>query len=203
MTRRWPRRGLYLVTPESLPDRALIARLLPHAACLQYRNKQAQGDIRREQAAALRALCEDAGVAFIVNDDVALAAAVGADGVHLGEHDVDIAQARVRLGDAAILGSSCYDDRARADVAARAGADYIAFGAFFPSPTKPNARRATPQLLRDAARLGLPRVAIGGITPDNAAPLVAAGADLIAVISGVFDAPDPVAAARACAALFD
>ena len=89
------------------------------------------------------------------------------------------------------------------EAAARAGADYVAFGAFFRSPTKPNARRATLHLLHDAARVGLPRVAIGGITPDSAAPLVAAGADLIAVISGVFDAPDPVAAARACAALFD
>ena len=91
----------------------------------------------------------------------------------------------------------------RAERAAADGADYIAFGAFFPSSTKPNARRATPRLLRDAADFGLPRVAIGGITPDNAAPQVAAGADLIAVISGAFDAPDPVAAARACAALFD
>lgn len=203
MTRRWPRRGLYLVTPEPLPDLALIARLLPHAACLQYRNKHAQADVRREQGAALRMLCEDAGIAFIVNDDIALAAAVGADGVHVGEHDAGIARARAQLGDTAIVGSSCYDDLARAEAAARDGADYIAFGAFFPSPTKPNARRATPQLLRDAARIGLPRVAIGGITPDNAGALVGAGADLIAVISGVFDAPDPVAAARACAALFD
>jgi len=203
MTRRWPRRGLYLVTPEPLPDMALIARLLPHAACLQYRSKLGAPDERHRQASALRALCNDAGVAFIVNDDVELAAAVGADGLHLGEHDADIAMARARLGPAAILGSSCYDDLTRAEAAAHAGADYVAFGAFFPSPTKPNARRATPQLLRDAVRLGLPRVAIGGITPDNAEALVAAGADLIAVISGVFDAPDPVAAARACAAFFD
>jgi thiamine-phosphate pyrophosphorylase len=203
MTRRWPRRGLYLVTPESLPDPALLARLLPHAACLQYRSKQAPADARLSQAAALRASCSEAGVAFIVNDDVELAAAIGADGVHLGEHDADLASARAKLGPDAILGSSCYDELARAEAAVRVGADYVAFGAFFPSPTKPNARRATPQLLRDAARFGLPRVAIGGITPDNAAPLVAAGADLIAVISGVFAAPDPVAAARACAALFE
>jgi thiamine-phosphate pyrophosphorylase len=203
MTRRWPRRGLYLVTPEPLPDLATIAGLLPYAACLQYRSKQADADSRRRQALALRAWCADADVAFIVNDDVALAEAVHADGVHLGEHDADISAARARLGAAAIIGSSCYDDIARAEAAARAGASYIAFGAFFPSPTKPNARRATPHLLRDSARFGLPRVAIGGITPDNAAPLVAAGADLIAVISGVFEAPDPIAAARACAALFD
>ena len=203
MTRRWPRRGLYLVTPEPAPEMALIARLLPYAACLQYRSKHADADTRRWQALALRAACTEAGVAFIVNDDIALAEAVQADGVHLGEHDADIPAARARLGDAGIIGASCYDDLARAEAAVRAGASYLAFGAFFPSPTKPNARRAMPRLLRDAARFGLPRVAIGGITPDNASPLVAAGADLIAVISGVFEAPDPVAAARACAALFD
>jgi thiamine-phosphate pyrophosphorylase len=203
MTRRWPRRGLYLVTPEPLPELACIARLLPHAACLQYRSKQARPDTRRRQALALRALCAEAGVMFLVNDDVVLAETVSADGVHVGEHDVGVAEARARLGEAAIVGSSCYDDLARAEDAVRAGASYVAFGAFFPSSTKPHARHATPQLLRDAARFGLPRVAIGGITPDNAAPLVAAGADLIAVISGVFDAKDPVAAARGCAALFD
>ena len=203
MTRRWPPRGLYLVTPETLPDLALVARLLPHAACLQYRSKGADGALRRREASALHALCMSAGVPFIVNDDVALAEDLDADGVHLGEHDPDLEQARARLGADAIIGSSCYDDLARAEAAAHAGASYLAFGAFFPSPTKPNARRATPQLLRDAARFGLPRVAIGGITPDNAGALVAAGAELIAVISGVFDAPDPVAAARACAALFD
>lgn len=202
MTRRWPRRGLYLVTPEAVPDMALIARLLPHAACLQYRSKQADADTRRQQALALRAACTEAGVAFIVNDDIALADAVRADGVHLGEHDDAVAAARIRLGDAAVIGASCYDDLARADAAALAGASYLAFGAFFPSPTKPNARRAMPELLREAARFGLPRVAIGGITPDNARPLVAAGADLIAVISGVFDAPDPLQAAHAYQACF-
>ena len=203
MTGRWPRRGLYLVTPDPLPDAALIARLLPYAACLQYRSKQDDDVVRRREAAALQALCTTAGILFIVNDDVALAEHLNADGVHLGEHDAALGQARARLGADAIIGSSCYDDLARADAAARAGASYVAFGAFFPSPTKPNARRATPSLLRAARDLGLPRVAIGGITPDNAAPLVDAGADLIAVISGVFDAPDPVAAARTCAALFD
>ena len=205
MTGRFPplRRGLYLVTPDPLPERALLARLLPFAACLQYRGKRADGATRRREAEALQALCAQAGVPLIVNDDVALAAVIGAAGVHLGEDDGDLARAREALGADAIVGSSCYDDPARAEVAARAGASYVAFGAFFPSPTKPRARRATPALLRDAARLGLPRVAIGGITPDNAAPLVAAGADLIAVVSGVFSAPDPAAAARACAALFD
>src|SRR6476469_7990275 len=125
MTRHWPRRGLYLVTPEPLPDMALISRLLPHAACLQYRNKLGAPDERLRQAIALRAVCNDAGVAFVGNDDVELAAAAGADGLHLGEHDVDIAAARARLGPAAILGSSCYDDLARAEAAADAGADYV------------------------------------------------------------------------------
>ena len=203
MSARWPRRGLYLVTPEPLPAPAVVRGVLPHAACLQYRSKQADAGTREREALALRAACARAGVAFIVNDDVALARKVGAEGVHLGERDDDIAAARALLGPDAIIGGSCYDDLARAEAAARAGASYVAFGAFFASPTKPHARRATTALLRDAAALGLPRVAIGGITPDNAAPLVAAGADLIAVISGVFAAPDAVAAARACAALFD
>src|SRR5690606_6346864 len=144
----------------------------------------------------LRTACAGAGVTFIVNDDAALAAELRADGVHLGEDDGGIAEARALLGDDAIIGVSCYDDIERARSLAAQGADYLAFGAFFPSPTKPQARRASPQQLRDSATLGLPRVAIGGITPGNARPLVDAGADLVAVISGVFDAPDPVQAAR-------
>lgn len=203
MSVRWPRRGLYLVTPEPLPPAAALQQVLPHAACLQYRSKHADAATRSREALALQALCAQAGVAFIVNDDIALARSTGASGVHLGEHDGDVAAARALLGPAAIIGSSCYDDLARAKAAAHAGASYVAFGAFFPSPTKPHARRATTSLLREAAALGLPRVAIGGITPDNAGPLVAAGADLIAVISGVFAAADPAAAARACAAFFD
>ena len=199
------RRGLYLVTPDDPRRDALLARvqpLLPACACLQYRNKHADAALRRAQATALADACRAAGVPVIVNDDARLAADLGA-GVHLGEHDGSVEAARALVGDDAIIGVSCYDTLERAHAAAAAGADYIAFGAFFPSTTKPNARRATPALLRDAARLGLPRVAIGGITPDNARPLVDAGADLIAVVSGVFDAPDPLAAARACQALFE
>lgn len=198
-------KGLYLITPDEADSARLLARvepLLPFTACLQYRNKAADAALRARQAGLLQAVCAEAGVPLIVNDDAALAAAVGAEGVHLGEEDGDIAVARASVGDA-IVGVSCYDDLALAEHAAAMGADYIAFGAFFPSPTKPNARRASPDLLRDSARLKLPRVAIGGITPDNARPLVAAGADLIAVISGVFDAPDPIHAARAYRALFD
>lgn len=198
-------RGLYLITPDEADDARLLARvapLLPFATWLQYRNKAAGLALRARQAAALQPLCAAAGVPLIVNDDVALAAAVGAAGVHLGEDDGDLAAARARLGAHTIIGVSCYDDAGRARTLAAAGADYLAFGAFFPSQTKPGARHAPPALLRQAAPLGLPRVAIGGITPDNAPALVAAGADLIAVIGGVFDAPDPIAAARACRALF-
>lgn len=199
-------RGLYLITPDDADTPRLLARVaavLPHAALLQYRNKAADAALRRIQADALAALCRDHGVPLVINDDAALARAVGAAGVHLGEDDGDIAAARNLLGADAIVGVSCYDDLSRAGSAAAAGAGYIAFGAFFPSTTKPNARRATPGLLRDSAGLGLPRVAIGGITPDNAPELVDAGADLLAVIGGVFDAPDPVAAARTIRALFD
>jgi thiamine-phosphate pyrophosphorylase len=198
-------RGLYLVTPDE-PDTgrllASVAPLLAHATWLQYRNKTAGAALRAAQAAALQALCAAAGVPLVVNDDPALAAAVGAAGVHVGEHDAAIAAARALLGRDAIVGASCYDDDARARAAASAGASYLAFGALFPSTTKPVARQATPALLRAATRHGLPLVAIGGITPDNAAIAITAGADLIAVIGGVFDAPDPVGAARALQALF-
>lgn len=198
-------RGLYLITPDELDDARLLARvrpLLPHASCLQYRNKRAQAGQRRRQVDQLLGLCRNAGTLLIVNDDAGLAAASGADGVHLGEHDGTIAAARTLLGRNAIIGMSCYNDASLARRAAADSADYIAFGAFFASATKPAARRASIELLRQRPAPGLPQVAIGGITPDNARTLVAAGADLIAVISGVFDAPDPVAAARAYAACF-
>lgn len=171
-------------------------------ALLQYRNKTAAPDLRRVQAAALLPLCRRHRVPLIINDDVELALRLGADGVHLGGGDGDLRAARARLGADAIVGASCYADLARAARAADAGASYLAFGALFPSPTKPDAPRATPQLLRDAARFGLTRVAIGGITADNAGIAIDAGADLIAVISGVFDAPDPAAAVRAYRACF-
>lgn len=198
-------RGLYLVTPDEPDTARLLARVAPllaHATWLQYRNKAADPALRAAQAAALQALCAGAGVPLVVNDDPALAAAIGAAGVHLGEGDAAIAEARTLLGRDAIIGASCYDDDARARAAAAAGASYLAFGAMFPSATKPNARRATPALLHAAARHGLPLVAIGGITPDNAGIAIAAGADLVAVVGGVFDAPDPVGAARALQALF-
>lgn len=199
-------RGLYLITPEEPDTARLLARVaavLPQAAWLQYRQKGADDARRHVQAAALQALCAQAGVPLIVNDDVALAEAIGAAGVHLGEDDGDIAAARNRLGVHAIVGASCYDDGALAERAVAAGASYVAFGAFFPTTSKNTTRRATPALLAGAATLGVPRVAIGGITPDNMGPLVAAGADLVAVIGGVFEAADPVAAAIACRQRFE
>ena len=199
-------RGLYLITPEEPDTARLLARVaavLPQTTWLQYRQKGADGARRHAQAAALQALCAQAGVPLIVNDDVALAAAIGAAGVHLGEEDGDIAAARAQLGAQAIIGASCYDAHARAERAVAAGASYVAFGAFFPTTSKVTTRRAKPALLAEAAALGVPRVAIGGITPDNMSPLVAAGADLVAVISGVFEAADPVAAAQAYRSGFD
>ena len=193
-------RGLYLITPDARDPSCLLERvlpLLPFAACLQLRAKSMDDSLLRDAGARLRETCADARVPFIVNDDARLAQELDADGVHLGEHDGGIAGARALLGENAIIGVSCYDDLERARTLTAQGADYLAFGAFFPSPTKPHARRASLDLLRDSAVFGLPRVAIGGITPDNAGPLVAAGADLLAVISGVFDAPDPIKAARA------
>lgn len=200
------RRGLYLLTPDETDTERLLDRVsevLDVASLLQYRNKAADHALRRRQASALLRICRDAGVPLVVNDDARLAADIGADGVHLGEDDADAASARALLGAGAIIGISCYASLERAHNAARAGADYLAFGAFFASTTKPQARHAELHLLHDSAPLGLPRVAIGGITPDNARVLVDAGADLLAVISGVFDAPDPLAAARAYRACFD
>jgi thiamine-phosphate pyrophosphorylase len=207
MSRRWPARGLYAITPDERDTARLLARVravVDAGACwLQYRNKTADDRLRREQASALLPLCRAAGVPLIVNDDWRLAAAIGADGAHLGEDDGELGEARAALGSDALLGASCYDSLERARDAVTRGANYVAFGAFFPSPTKPHARRACPTLLQASAALGVPRVAIGGITPDNGRALVAAGADLLAVISGVFDAPDPAAAVRAYRRCFD
>lgn len=198
-------RGLYLLTPDETDTQRLLDRVTPvlgRAVLLQYRNKRADASLAREQVSALLPLCREQGVPLLVNDDWRLALECGADGAHLGEDDGDLRAARAALGDGAILGASCYDRPELARAAAAAGASYVAFGAFFPSSTKPGARHARLGLLRDTAALGLPRVAIGGITPENARDVVDAGADLVAVISGVFDAPDPVAAAGAYADAF-
>lgn len=199
-------RGIYLITPDESDTKRLLARVQPLLSAgicwLQYRNKAASATLRREQAPALRALCDTHGVPLIINDDATLAHAVGAAGVHLGEDDSGIAMARTLLGPEAIVGASCYDEISLAERAVAAGASYVAFGAFFPSRSKATTRRAHPDLLRQSAALGVPRVAIGGLTPDNVGPVIAAGADLVAVISSVFEAPDPVATLRAYLACF-
>ncbi len=199
-------RGVYLITPDEADTARLLARVEPllanGATWLQYRNKTASPALRQAQAAALQPLCAAHGVPLVINDDVALAQAVGAAGVHLGAEDGDIAAARALLGPHAIIGTSCYDSLDRARAGAAAGASYVAFGAFFPTTTKVTSSRASVDLLRQTAALGVPRVAIGGLTPDNVGPIIAAGADLVAVVSGIFAAPDPVAALRACLARF-
>ncbi|QDF98839.1 thiamine phosphate synthase [Azoarcus sp. DD4] len=201
-------RGLYLVTPDEADSAdllAAVARVLPaRPALLQYRNKLADAAQRRDEALALAVLCREAGVRFVVNDDLALALAVGADGVHLGRDDGDPAAARAALGPGRLLGVSCYGEWARAERGAAAGADYLAFGAMFVSPTKPQAVRAPRELLGRARReLDRAVAAIGGITLDNAGEVIEAGADLVAVISDVFAAPDPLARALAYRRLFD
>lgn len=201
-----PLRGLYAITPddpwEDLAD--LVAKaLIGGARLIQYRDKGQDWSRRLSQAQSLHALCQTAGALFIVNDDPSLAAASGADGVHLGRDDPDPAEARALLGSEAIIGVSCYNRLDLAHSAQAKGADYVAFGRFYPSGTKPSAIQASLDLLRQARReLPLPLVAIGGITPENAGPLIAAGADLLAVVNGIFAAPDVSAAARAFDHLF-
>jgi len=199
------RNGLYAITDGPRDDllAACEAATDGGAVLLQYRDKTDDAARRLAEARALADLCARRHVALIVNDDIDLALASGAMGVHLGEQDADIASARAKLGPCAIVGVSCYDSLERARVLAAEGADYLAFGAFFPSPTKPNARTATPALLRDAKTLDVPLVAIGGITATNAAPLIDVGANYLAVISAVFGARDVRGAARSIAALFD
>ena len=196
-------RGLYAVTPEVMDTDDLVARveaaLAGGASAIQYRNKAADPTQRRTQATALARVLALRGGLYIVNDDAALAAAVGADGVHLGEDDGSIAAARELLGPERIIGISCYDDFERARAGVAAGADYVAFGSFFASTVKPGARRADVALLGRAEALGVPVVAIGGITAENATELQRAGAHAVAVISAVFDATDVETAARALA----
>lgn len=207
MNTRWPCRGLYAITEDEHDTARLLQRaegvLGAGAAWLQYRNKSATPGLRGEQARRLLSLCRQRGVPLIVNDDWRLAASIGAHGAHLGSDDGELRAAREALGPDALLGASCYDDLELAGRAVIEGASYVAFGAFYPSATKPGARRAGHELLAAAAGLGVPRVAIGGITPDNARPLIDAGADLIAAISGVFGVSDPAAATRAYRACFE
>jgi thiamine-phosphate pyrophosphorylase len=194
--------GLYAITPEAADADTLLrqaaAALEGGIALLQYRRKRHSA---KEEATALARLCRRSGVPFIVNDDIELALACGADGVHLGRDDGELAAARKKL-QGKLLGASCYDSLAAARAAVAAGADYIAFGSVFSSPTKPVAVRAPLSLFAEAKPLGVPLVAIGGITLENAPQLLAAGADALAVISDLFDSPDIAARARAYGKLF-
>lgn len=199
-----PNFGLYAITNGPRVDLLDAAEqaLAGGATLLQYRDKTKDTPRRQREAHALRLLCDRFGVPLIIDNDVDLALAVTAAGVHLGKDDVDIRPARAILGAQAIIGVSCGDSLAYAEAAARAGASYISFGAFFPSITKPLAPRAPIELLRQSAALGVPRVAIGGITPDNGAALVEAGADFLGVISAVFGAIDVRVAASRFADLY-
>ncbi|WP_374497057.1 thiamine phosphate synthase [Vogesella indigofera] len=198
--------GLYAITPDTDDSERLIeqvsAVLDGGARILQYRNKGSDAVRRLWQASILASLARSRNALFIVNDDVELAHAVGADGVHVGRDDAGIAAARAALGPGAIIGASCYDSLALARAAVAAGASYVAFGAVYPSATKPGAVAAPLSLFADSADLGVPRVAIGGITAANAGAVVAAGADAIAVIGGLFEQADPGAAAHTLAALY-
>ncbi|MFY9317601.1 MAG: thiamine phosphate synthase [Burkholderiales bacterium] len=200
-----PLRGLYAITPD-FADRRRLRDLVAQAleggiAALQYRCKSLPSSPRLEEATALAALCRSRGVPFIVNDDLGIAIAADADGAHLGRDDGDLAAARAMLGDK-LLGASCYDSLAGARDAVAAGADYVAFGSVFPSPTKPAALRAPLTLFAEAKPLGVPLVAIGGVSLENAPQLIAAGADCLAVISDLFDANDVRDRARAYGKLF-
>jgi thiamine-phosphate pyrophosphorylase len=194
-------RGLYAITPETADLPRLLeqvrAALDGGARLVQYRAKGLGAAGRLRQAEALLQLCRERGVPLIVNDDLELAIGIAADGVHLGRDDGDPRLARDRLPEA-ILGVSCYNDPARAVAAAAAGADYVGIGSVFASPTKPQAVHAGLDVLAEARRAArVPVAAIGGITIANAGLAVAAGADMIAVISALFDVPDVAAAARA------
>lgn len=201
-----PGGGLYLLTPDEPDPGRLLARVEPllgeGVAMLQLRNKRADRSLRRRLLARLLPACRAHGIPVLVNDDWQLAAELGAAGAHLGQHDGALADARRELGDSAILGASCYDDPARAEQARRMGASYVAFGAFFASATKPEARRAPPSVLHRGGVGRLPTVAIGGISADNGRLLIDAGADYLAVLDAVFGAADPIAATRALCRLF-
>ena len=200
-------KGLYAITPNMDDTKDLLRRsrlaLEGGANALQYRNKSATAALQLKQASALRKLTREFAVTFIVNDSALLAAEVDADGVHLGAADESIAAARRIIGTHKIIGVSCYNRLSLAHAATNAGADYLAFGAFFSSPVKPDAVVADIELLRQArAEFFLPLVAIGGITPHNGAPLLQAGADALASISALFDAVEIKTAAQNFSNLF-
>lgn len=199
--------GLYAITPEQADTARLLeqvrAALMGGAAVVQYRSKSQDTGLLHEQASELHALCHEFHVPLIVNDSMRLADLAGADGLHLGREDGSLLQARLVLGREKIVGVSCYNSLELALEAEASGADYVAFGSFFPSVTKPAAVAAPLALLREAkGRLTIPVVAIGGISADNVPALIKAGADAVAVISGLFDTPDIQLAAQQYSQLF-
>lgn len=202
-------RGLYVITDrELIPSvrllQAVSAAIHGGARLVQYRDKSADHSRRLQEAQALLEVCREQEIPLIINDDVALAAEIAADGVHVGDEDAPLEEARVTLGPHAIIGVSCYASLDRALQAERAGADYVAFSSPFHSPTKPESEPAPLALLATAhARLSIPICVIGGIRPENGGALLAAGAEMLAVISGVFAQTDIEAAARRYARLFD
>lgn len=201
-------RGLYVITDTLQFTRDALVRAVADAISggariVQYRDKSTDVERRLAEASALRSLTLDHDVLFLINDDLDLAEAVAADGVHLGREDGAIDAARKRLGAKAVIGASCYNSLELARSAQHSGADYVAFGSFFPSSTKPEAVPATPELLTKAKQeLSVPLCAIGGITKETAPVLIAAGADMLAVISAVFSATDIESAAREFSALW-
>ncbi|MBN8764816.1 MAG: thiamine-phosphate diphosphorylase [Thiobacillus sp. SCN 64-317] len=200
--------GIYALTFETADTGHLLrqveAALAGGVAAVQYRDKSGDVARRHEQASELVALCRRFGAPLIVNDDLRLADLAGADGVHLGRDDGSLREARIILGPGKFIGASCYQNLDLARAAQAAGADYVAFGSFFASRTKPDAPRASLDLLRDAAPLiQVPLVAIGGITPANAPSLLDAGADSLAVLSALFDTPDVRIAAHDLNQLFE
>jgi len=200
--------GLYAITPEQTPKGKVLpnmaeAAIQGGARIIQYRDKSDDHRRRAQEALSLLHICHAGNALLIINDDVELAAAVGADGVHLGRDDMPPAQARECIGPHALIGVSCYNRLDSAERAAALGADYVAFGRFFPSSSKPMAIQAHPELLRQARdSLDLPIVAIGGISPQNGELLIVAGANMLAVIDAVFGADDIHAAALAFCRLF-
>jgi thiamine-phosphate pyrophosphorylase len=197
-------RGLYAITDPVLLEGRLLpaceAALRGGARLLQYRDKLADPQQLRQRAASLRDLCRDHGALLLINDDPELAADIGAHGVHLGQSDGSLERARQLLGEQAVIGVTCHGRADLARDAVLAGANYVAFGRFYPSVTKPRAQAADRSVL--ATDLPVPKVAIGGITPDNAATLIDDGADAIAVIHSLFSAVDIEAQARAFNRLF-
>ena len=202
--RRTEAAKLYLISPQDVggafPDRLRAALEPGLTAAFQLRVKEIDEHELERLAEPLQRICADALVAFIVNDSMKLAKRLGADGVHLGQSDGDVREARALLGPSAQIGKTCHDSRHLAMEAGEAGADYVAFGAFYPTTTKPSDYRPDPSILTWWSTLfEIPCVAIGGISPDNARPLIEAGADFVAVCQAVWGKDDPAAAVRAFA----